>query len=211
MFVPKQGTDPAEVSEPSESGDDFVFPDWSAYSDLTEAARAYFRDPELALSALERALEGREVLGFTLERMVSDDGAVWQEATVCDGDRLVLWHSEDVNDPDLPDGAMTSAVRAIPLSRVQEIAYRELLVPDSAGAAQVHGVDVYIMLEAIDEVSGVDTTGDDEGVSNTFMVRHDAVRLNKSLEAGGAGQIRRLTEFARLIARRTGVSMDGTK
>ena len=29
-----------------------VFPDWSPYTDLDSAARAYLRDPEIALDAL---------------------------------------------------------------------------------------------------------------------------------------------------------------
>jgi hypothetical protein len=72
-----------------------VFPDWSPYPDLDSAARAYLRDPELALDALGGVLAGASVLCFTLERFVNDTNGVWQEVAVCDGTRLILWHGED--------------------------------------------------------------------------------------------------------------------
>jgi hypothetical protein len=191
MFGPKRGP---------ESSQEFVFPDWSPYSDLAEAASAYFRDPEVALEALGGALGDRPVLGFTLERMVSDDGMVWQEAAVVDGTRIVLWHGEDVPDEEYPGGAMTSAIRTVPLARVTEIGYRQLLVREEDGAQRVHGVDVYILLESLDEAGQTGRDGE-----TTLVIRHDAIRLGKTMEAGGQGQMRRLTEFAHLVARLAGV------
>ncbi len=193
MFGPKRGP---------ESSQEFVFPDWSPYEDLPEAASAYFRDPEVALEALGGALGDGKVLGFTLERMVSDDGMVWQEAAVCDGQRIVLWHGEDVPDEEYPGGAMTSAIRAVPLSRVTEIGYRQLLVREDDGTQRVHGVDVYILLESLDEAGQTGRDGD-----STLVIRHDAIRLGKTMEAGGQGQMRRLTEFAHLVARLSGVTV----
>jgi hypothetical protein len=191
MFGPKRGPD---------SSQEFIFPDWSPYTDLTEAAGAYFRDPEVALEALAGALGDAPVLGFTLERMVSDEGMVWQEAAVCDGTRLVLWHGEDVPDEEFPGGAMTSAIRTVPISRVTEIGYRQLLVREDDGVQRVHGVDVYILLESLDEAGQVGRDGE-----STLVIRHDAIRLGKTMEAGGQGQMRRLTEFAHLVARLAGV------
>ena len=37
-----------------------VFPDWSPYQDLESAARAYLRDPEIALESLSGVLRGAE-------------------------------------------------------------------------------------------------------------------------------------------------------
>jgi hypothetical protein len=71
-----------------------VFPDWSPYQDLDSAARAYLRDPDVALEALNQVLSGAQVLGFTLERFVNEHNGVWQEVVVCDGQRLLLWHGE---------------------------------------------------------------------------------------------------------------------
>src|ERR1044071_1858289 len=73
-----------------------VFPDWSPYPDLGSAARAYLRDPDVALDALATMLGSAEVLGFTLERFVNEVNGVWQEVVVCDGRRLILWHGEGV-------------------------------------------------------------------------------------------------------------------
>lgn len=73
-----------------------VFPDWSPYRDLDAACRAYLRDPEVALEALDGVLRRDAGFGFTLERFVNEVNGVWQEVAVCDGDRLVLWHGEDV-------------------------------------------------------------------------------------------------------------------
>jgi hypothetical protein len=191
MFGPKRGPEPSQ---------EFIFPDWSPYSDLADAAGAYFRDPEVAMEALNAALGERPVLGFTLERMVSDDGMVWQEAAICDGARIVLWHGEDVPDEEYPGGAMTSAIRTVPLSRVTEVGYRQLLVRDEDGSHRVHGVDVYILLESLDEAGQTGRDGE-----STLVIRHDAIRLGKTMEAGGQGQMRRLSEFAHLVARLSGV------
>lgn len=187
-----------------ESAHDFVFPDWSPYTELDKAVQAYFRDPEIALEALSGSLGDRPVLGFTLERVVSDDGMVWQEAVVCDGHRIVLWHGEDVpadEETGAPEGAMTSAVRTIPLSRVSEVGYRRLLVrPEVGGEATLHGVDAYILLESMDEARMVDRDAD-----QATVFAHDSIRLGKSIEAAGLGQCQRLMDFAQLVAGLTGL------
>lgn len=193
MFGPRRNQD---------SGQDFVFPDWSPYTELDEAARAYFRDPEVALEALSGVLGDAPVLGFTLERMVSDGGLVWQEAVVCDGARIVLWHAEDVPDDQYPEGAMTSAVRTVPLRRVTEVGYRTMLVRDGDGH-QVQGVDVYVLLESLDEATPVERDGEPATV-----IRHDAIHLGKSTDAAGAGQVARLSSFAQLVARLSGAPLN---
>ena len=178
-------------------GDSAVFPDWSPYPDLDAAARAYLRDPDVALEALGGVLRGVPVLGFTLERFVNEVNGVWQEVVVCDGTRLVLWHGEDVPPGDGPPGAMTSSVRVIPLSAVTEVGCRRRLIRRPDGTVGVDSVDVYALLGSIDEVA-VPPAGlpDDSGA----VVRHDALRFGKTLEDGGAGQMARLEDFARLLS-----------
>ncbi|HEX6969715.1 MAG TPA: hypothetical protein VF174_13020 [Micromonosporaceae bacterium] len=172
-----------------------VFPDWSPYRDLASAARAYLRDPEVALEALEEVLDGGEPLGFTLERFVNEVNGVWQEVAVCDGSRLILWHGEDVPDGEDAPGAMTSSLRVVPLCSITEVGCRRRLVRDEHGLLRVTGVDVYLLLSTLDESHPLD---------EPHQPRHDALRFGKTLEDGGAGQISRLEEFARLVAARVG-------
>lgn len=179
-----------------------VFPDWSPYKDLESAARAYLRDPDVALEALGGVLRGATVLGFTLERFVNEVNGVWQEVVVCDGSRLILWHGEDVPPGEGPPGSMTSSLRVVPLSAVTEVGCRRRLTRTPSGQPRVDSVDVYLLLSSLDE-SGAGLGSEDRGSS----VRHDALRFGKTLDDGGAGQIGRLEEFARLVASMVGRPM----
>jgi hypothetical protein len=170
-----------------------VFPDWSPYQDLDSACRAYLRDPDVALEALGGVLRGSQVLSFTLERFVNEVNGVWQEVVVCDGNRLILWHGEDVPPSDGPPGSMTSSLRVVPLSTVTEVGCRRRLTRTPGGQARVDSIDVYLLLSSIDEANS-GPTEDHNGM------RHDALRFGKTLDDGGAGQIGRLEEFARIVA-----------
>ncbi|GAA1793867.1 hypothetical protein GCM10009682_14680 [Luedemannella flava] len=170
-----------------------VFPDWSPYPDLDSAARAYLRDPDVALEALDGVLSGGSVLGFTLERFVNEVNGVWQEVAICDGTRLVLWHGEDMAPTDGPAGAMTSSIRVVPLSAVTEVGCRRRLLRSADGQVRVDGVDVYLLLSSLDEA------GAGSGREDVGGVRHDALRFGKTLDDGGPGQIARLEEFAQLV------------
>jgi hypothetical protein len=177
-----------------------VFPDWSPYRDLDAACRAYLRDPEVALDALGGVLRsdrGSGGFGFTLERFVNEVNGVWQEVAVCDGDRLVLWHGEDVAPDDGPPGALSSSLRVVPLSSITEVGCRRRLVRTQTGQPRVESVDVYVLLATLDE--GVGAADPPVG-----QARHDALRFGKTLEDGGLGQIARVEEFARLIASQLG-------
>ena len=178
-----------------------VFPDWSPYQDLDSAARAYLRDPDVALEALGGVLRGATVLGFTLERFVNEVNGVWQEVVVCDGSRLILWHGEDVAPGDGPPGSMTSSLRVVPLSTVTEVGCRRRLTRTAGGQARVDSIDVYLLLSSLDE-AGPNPAAPAEEPANS--VRHDALRFGKTLDDGGAGQITRLEEFARLVASMVG-------
>ncbi len=170
-----------------------VFPDWSPYPDLDSAARAYLRDPDVALDALSGLLKGSTVHGFTLERFVNEVNGVWQEVVVCDGTRLILWHGEDLPPDEAPPGSMTSSLRVIPLSVVTEVGCRRRMARTPSGQVRVESVDVYLLLSSMDEAG---LTASDGGI----VVRHDALRFGKTLDDGGAGQIGRLEEFAGLVA-----------
>lgn len=175
-----------------------VFPDWSPYPDLASAARAYLRDPEVALDALNGVLGGAGVLGFTLERFVNEYNGVWQEVVVCDGSRLLLWHGEDVSPGEGSPGSMISSLRVVPLSAVTEVGCRRRLSRTPGNQLRVDSVDVYLLLSSLDESSNGHPAAD------RLPVRQDALRFGKNLEDGGPGQISRLEEFAQLVASLTG-------
>ena len=182
-----------------------VFPDWSPYQDLESAARAYLRDPEVALEALGGVLRGAQVLTFTLERFVNDVNGVWQEVVVCDGTRLVLWHGEDLPPGDGPPGSMSSSLRVVALSAVTEVGCRRRLTRTGGGQVRVDSIDVYLLLSSLDETSaGPGMTSAEDGGP---VIRHDALRFGKTLDDGGAGQIGRLEEFARLVSSLVGRPM----
>ncbi len=171
-----------------------VFPDWSPYQDLESAARAYLRDPDLALDALVGVVPVGNVVSFTLERFVNEINCVWQEVAVCDGSRLVLWHGEDLAEDDGPGGSMTSSVRVIPLSQVAEVGSRQRLQRGPDGVTDVNAIDVYVLLHSLDDMAAA---AEERGSGPP--VRQDALRFVKTLEDGGAGQIARLEEFARTV------------
>ncbi|HCT78806.1 MAG TPA: hypothetical protein DGT23_20045 [Micromonosporaceae bacterium] len=172
-----------------------VFPDWSPYPDLESAARAYLRDPEVALEVLNGVLSGSDVLGFTLERFVNEHNGVWQEVVICDGSRLLLWHGEDVGPNEGPHGSMISSLRVVPLSAVIEVGCRRRLNRNASGQLRVDSVDVYLLLSSLDEAANGHPLEE-----HKVSVRQDALRFGKTLEDGGAGQIARLEEFAQLVA-----------
>jgi hypothetical protein len=179
-----------------------VFPDWSPYPDLESAARAYLRDPDLALEALGGVLSPGDVLCFTLERFVNEVNGVWQEVAVCDGSRLVLWHGEDVAPGEGPPGSMTSSIRVLPLSAVAEVGSRRRLLRGGDGELRVDAVDVYVLLNSFDDGAPSGGGGDDS--ASSAALRQDALRFVKTLDDGGTGQIARLEDFAQTIASMVG-------
>ncbi len=189
------------MNNPSFSSDlPAVFPDWSPYADLESAARAYLRDPELALEALNGVIAGGDVLCFTLERFVNEVNGVWQEVAVCDGSRLVLWHGEDVAPGEGPPGSMTSSIRVLPLSVVAEVGTRRRLQRGADGELRVDAVDVYVLLHSFDD--GTLSAG--SGEDSSPPLRQDALRFVKTLDDGGMGQIARLEDFAQIVASMVG-------
>ena len=144
---------------------------------------------------------GATVLGFTLERFVNEVNGVWQEVVVCDGSRLVLWHGEDVPPGEGPAGSMTSSLRVVPLSAVTEVGCRRRLPrrrrrrPGSTASTST----------CCSARSTRPRTPAERGAP--AVIRHDALRFGKTLDDGGAGQIARLEEFARLVASLVGRPM----
>ena len=86
--------------------------------------------------------------GFTLERVVdlTEAGAsVWQEAAVCDGRRLILWHSEELADEDAPSGTiLDSSVQVLPLASIRHVGMRTLVGRDASGRRIDRGVHLVL-------------------------------------------------------------------
>jgi hypothetical protein len=179
--------------------------DWSPYGRLEDAAEAYFLHADVALDAIEGVLGRRRVRGFTLERVVdlTETGAsVWQEAAVCDGRRLILWHSEDLADDKAPGGTvLDSSVQVLPLASVGHVGMRTLVGQDELGRRIDRGVYLVLATAMPHELSAVAADPDSPLPMASAKFRPETFRFSKSLDDGGAGQIARLIDFGRLLGR----------
>jgi hypothetical protein len=178
--------------------------DWSPYERLQDAAHAYFLHADVALDAVGGVLGRRRVRGFTLERVVDLTEAgtsVWQEAAICDGRRLILWHSEEVADEQAPGGTvLDSSVQVLPLEAIGHVGMRTLIGQDDQGRRVDRGVYLVLATAMPHELSAVQTS-DAEAPVAAARFRPEAFRFSKSLDDGGAGQIARLIAFGRLLGR----------
>ena len=129
------------------------------YSRLEDAARVYFLHADVALDAIGGVLGRRRVRGFTLERVVdlTEAGAsVWQEAAVCDGRRLILWHSEELADASAPGGTvLDSSVQVLPLDAIGHVGMRTLVGHDDRGRRVDRGVYLVLATAMPHELSAV--------------------------------------------------------
>ena len=179
--------------------------DWAPYGRLEDAAEVYFLHSDVALDAIGGVLGRRRVQGFTLERVVdiSEAGAsVWQEAAVCDGRRLILWHSEELADAKAPGGTvLDSSVQVLPLESFGHVGMRTLVGRDEHGRRIDRGVFVVLATAMPHELSAVPADPDAGLPVASAKFRPEAFRFSKSLDDGGAGQIARLIDFGRLLGR----------
>ena len=179
--------------------------DWSPYGRLEDAAQVYFLHPDIALETIAGVLGRRRVRGFTLERVVdlTDSGAsVWQEAAVCDGQRLILWHSEELADADAPGGTvLDSSVQVLPLESIGHVGMRTLIGRDDLGRRVDRGVYLVLATAMPHELSAVPADPDSPLPVASAKFRPESFRFSKSLDDGGAGQIARLIDFGRLLGR----------
>ncbi|MEC3993143.1 hypothetical protein VSR01_06125 [Actinacidiphila sp. DG2A-62] len=178
--------------------------DWSPYPRLEDAARVYFLHADVALEAIDGVLGRRRVRGFTLERVVdlTDAGtSVWQEAAVCDGRRLILWHSEELADDTAPGGTvLDSSVQVLPLDTIGHVGMRTLVGRDERGGRVDRGVHLVLATATPHELSAV-APEPGSALPASAKLRPEAFRFSKSLDDGGAGQIARLIAFGRLMGR----------
>jgi hypothetical protein len=177
--------------------------DWSSYQRLDEAAHAYFLHADVALEAIHSVLGRHRVRGFTLERVVdlTEAGAsVWQEAAVCDGRRLILWHSEELADSEAPGGTvLDSSVQVLPLTAVKHVGMRTLVGRDGQGHRTDRGVYLVVATGTLHEMAA--SQGESDSPSATARFRPETFRFSKSLDDGGPGQMKRLSDFGQLLGR----------
>jgi hypothetical protein len=195
----------ATKSRPVAGGTRPAGTDWAPYSRLEDAARVYFLHADVALDAIGGVLGRRRVRGFTLERVVdlTEAGAsVWQEAAVCDGRRLILWHSEELADAGAPGGTvLDSSVQVLPLDVIGHVGMRTLVGHDDRGRRIDRGVYVVLATAMPHELSAVAVDPESPLPVASAKLRPEAFRFSKSLDDGGAGQIARLIDLGRLLGR----------
>jgi hypothetical protein len=189
----------------AEAGSGPAGADWSPHARLEDAAGVYFLHADVALDAIAGVLGRRRVRGFTLERVVdlTEAGAsVWQEAAVCDGQRLILWHSEELADAKAPGGTvLDSSVQVLPLNSIGHVGMRTLVGRDDRGRRVDRGVYLVLATAMPHELSAVQADPDSALPAASAKLRPESFRFSKSLDDGGAGQIARLIDFGRLLAR----------
>ncbi|SEG55160.1 hypothetical protein SAMN05216223_106177 [Actinacidiphila yanglinensis] len=189
----------------TETGAGAAGADWSPYARLEDAAGVYFLHPDIAMDAIEGVLGRRRVRGFTLERVVdlTEAGAsVWQEAAICDGRRLILWHSEELADAKAPGGTvLDSSVQVLPLDSIGHVGMRTLVGRDERGRRIDRGVYLVLATAMPHELTAVQADPEAPLPVASAKFKPESFRFSKSLDDGGPGQIARLIDFGRLLGR----------
>lgn len=163
--------------------------DWSTAATLPDAARMYLRDPDVALTELAGAFDPADAELWCLERHVLDGGEVWQEVIALSRGSLYLWHGEDDLDEDATPGAMTSAVRVIPVTSVVEVGMRQ-----TRHGGQALRADVYVAFGQFDHKPSQD--------GESMVLGNERIVIAKDGETHGAGQVARAWEFATAVSNR---------
>ena len=179
--------------------------DWAPYPSLEDAVRAYVRDADVALDALQGVMELSSVLAFTCERVPSQQSwgeSLWQEVAVTDGRRLVLWHGDDESDDEREEGnrMFSSSVRTIPLSAIVDQGLRHRMRVEPDGSRTMHTVLLYLST-LTPERSSTELTEANETRTVQYV---ETYRFSKSVTDGGLAQMQRLLQFGRALSQFTG-------
>jgi hypothetical protein len=176
--------------------------DWAPYSSLEDAAKAYLRDPDLALDQLRSLVDFPVVKSFIMSRGVTSEfwgDALWQEVVLTDGRRLIIWRADDGstasdNDDDEPRGHhLDASVRTILLSTVTDhILTTEFEVLDN-GTRRLAEVRLRMYTQLLTR-SRQKTAVDTELFCESF-------RYVKTVDNGGLAQMERLLQFGRVLSR----------
>lgn len=173
--------------------------DWAPYSDLSQAAEAYLRDPAIALEALYRVMDSTAIKAFVMERTLEDKDSresLYQEIAVTDGRTLLLWMGDDelTDDDDPEPGAplLTSTLRSIPLSALTDRNLKVGYRVDHSGGRSLHSVELRLVTTTADYTLAK-TPSRTEAFSEELL-------FTKSVTDGGRAQMERLIQFGRALA-----------
>ncbi|MCV7356006.1 hypothetical protein FHU31_000138 [Mycolicibacterium fluoranthenivorans] len=170
--------------------------DWAPHQELEQAASAYLRDPAMALGALHGLVEFDAVLGFTMHRSIKrrDWGdSLYQEITLTDGLRLVLWMGDDILDEDDSEVVLfESELRIIPLSWVHDVSLEVHHRPEPDGMS-LHSVELRIYIAIPDNAV--------QKKKKKTAIFSDELDFSKTVNRHGHEQVSRLIEFGKVLAR----------
>lgn len=171
------------------------YADWAPHRGLEQAAPAYLRDPAMALGALRGLVEFDAVLGFTMHRAVKrrDWGdALYQEVTLTDGHRLILWMGDDIVDEgDSELVLFESELRVISLSWVYDVSLEVHHQPGPDGMS-LHSAELRVYIAVPDNAVRQKKTTD---------IFTDELDFDKTVNRHGRDQVVRLIEFGKVLAR----------
>ncbi len=169
--------------------------DWGPFRTLEEALPAHLRDAAQALEALRGIVDYEAVQAFIVERFVKEKDwgrALYQEVTVLDGDRLILWMGDDVRDGD-GLALFESELRVIPLSWLYDVSLDERYRTE-AGRRVLHSVELRLYVGVGDFAKRV------RGTKKTRLYT-EQLTFSKSESDGGSAQMLRLIEFGRAASK----------
>ena len=171
--------------------------DWAPYSSVTDAAKVYLRDPELALEQVRSVIDFRTIKSFIMSRGVTEDSlgdAVWQEVVLTDGERLIMWRADDdvTGEDDEQRRTLDTSVRTILLSTITDHILTTQFEVIADGTRRLAEVRLRMYTQLITrsrQKSAVDTD---------FFC--ESFRYTKSVDDGGLAQMQRLLQFGRELS-----------
>ncbi len=150
----------------------------------------------MALGALHGLVEFDAVLGFTMHRSIKrrDWGdSLYQEITLTDGLRLVLWMGDDILDEDDSEVVLfESELRIIPLSWVHDVSLEVHHRPEPDGMS-LHSVELRIYIAIPDNAV--------QKKKKKTAIFSDELDFSKTVNRHGHEQVSRLIEFGKVLAR----------
>ncbi|BBY16316.1 hypothetical protein [Mycolicibacterium litorale] len=172
--------------------------DWAPYSSITDAAKVYLRDPELALEQLRAVVDLPEVTSFIMSRGSTDEQwgeALWQEVVLTDGRRLVMWRADDglSSEGDRERRMLDVSVRTIVLSTISDHVLTAEYEVLEDGTRRLSDVTLRLYTQLLTRTRQKSATESD--------LYCESFRYHKSVDHGGLAQMQRLLQFGRVLSR----------